>query len=185
MPHPSAEKAPVIIVDLQTNMFDGRVEPPLHEAGLLADRARKVIDWARRDGRKIAFVRHDGPKGDPLAPGEPGWPVWPALGQRDDEPTFSKTVRDSFSNPELGAWVESQGAPAVVILGAQTDFCIAGTVQGAISAGLKVTVVSDAHSTLDQPGEPADAIIQRYNAQFAEAGVELVTTANLTASQAA
>jgi nicotinamidase-related amidase len=185
MSSPSAEKAPVIVVDLQTNMFDGLVEPPLHEADLLSERARKVIDWARREGRAIAFVRHDGPEGDPLAPGEPGWPVWPRLGQRDDEPTFSKTVRDSFSNPELGAWIESQGAPEVVILGAQTDFCIAGTVQGAIAAGLKVTVVSDAHSTLDQPQESAAAIIRRYNARFAEAGVNLVTTEALTGSPAA
>lgn len=185
MSHPPAEKAPVIVVDLQTNMFDGLVEPPLHDADLLTERARQVIDWARRDGRKIAFVRHDGPEGDPLAPGEPGWPVWPALGQRDDEPTFSKTVRDSFSNPDLGKWVESQGAPEVVILGAQTDFCIAGTVQGAIASGLKVTVVSDAHSTLDQPDESAAAIIRRYNAQFAEAGVNLVTTETLTGSPAA
>lgn len=59
----SAEKAPVIVIDLQTNMFDGLVEPPLHEADLLTDRARKVIDWARREGRAIAFVRHDGPEG--------------------------------------------------------------------------------------------------------------------------
>ncbi|MDQ0134821.1 nicotinamidase-related amidase [Neorhizobium galegae] len=178
----SAEKAPVIIIDLQTNMFDGRIEPPLHEADLLTDRARKVIDWARRDGRAIAFVRHDGPKGDPLAPGEPGWPVWPALGQRDDEPTFAKSVRDAFSNPELGKWIESQGAPEVVILGAQTDFCIAGTVEGAMAAGLKVTVVSDAHSTLDQPQEKAAAIIRRYNAQFARAGANLVTSEALTGS---
>ncbi|MGK6314688.1 isochorismatase family protein [Neorhizobium sp. DT-125] len=172
--------APVIVVDLQTGMFDGIVEPPLHDADRLTERARKVIDWARRDGRKVAFIRHDGPAGDPLAPGEPGWPVWPALGQAADEPIFSKKVGDAFSNPELGKWVEEQGAPEVVLLGAQTDFCIAATVKGALSNGLKVTVVSDAHSTLDQPDEAAPAIINRYNAQFAEAGVNLVTTEALT-----
>src|SRR4051794_40201646 len=65
--------APLIVIDLQTNMFDGRVEPPIHDAPGIAERTRSLIDWARRSGRKIAFVRHDGPAGDPLAPGEPGW----------------------------------------------------------------------------------------------------------------
>lgn len=97
--------APLIVIDLQTNMFDGRVEPPIHDAPGIAERTCSLIDWARREGRKVAFVRHDGPAGDPLAPGEPGWPVWPELGQAKDEPTFSKTVRNAFSNAELGAWV--------------------------------------------------------------------------------
>ncbi|MCC2613527.1 isochorismatase family protein [Neorhizobium petrolearium] len=178
-----ANGAPVLVIDLQAGMFDGLVEPPVHDADRLTEHARKVIDWARREGRKIAFIRHDGPEGDPLAPGEPGWPVSPALGQAEDEPTFSKKVGDAFSNPELGKWIEAQDAPEVVLLGAQTDFCVAATVKGAMSNGLKVTVVSDAHSTLDQPDETAPAIINRYNAQFAEAGVNLVTTEALTGSQ--
>ena len=173
-------KAPLIVIDLQTNMFDGLVEPPIHDAPGIAARTRSLIDWARRSGRKVAFVRHDGPAGDPLAPGEPGWPVWPELGQAKDEPTFSKTVRNAFSNAELGAWVAGQGASEVVLAGAQTDFCIAGTVKGALAEGLAVTVVSDAHSTLDTPDETAAEIIARHNATFAEEGATLVTTQALT-----
>ncbi|MES0075703.1 isochorismatase family protein [Mesorhizobium sp. M0058] len=172
--------APLIVIDLQTNMFDGRVEPPIHDAPGIAERTCSLIDWARREGRKVAFVRHDGPAGDPLAPGEPGWPVWPELGQAKDEPTFSKTVRNAFSNAELGAWVAGQGVGEVVLAGAQTDFCIAGTVEGALAEGFGVTVVSDAHSTLDTEGETATEIVARYNADFTDAGVTLVTTKALT-----
>lgn len=175
-----ADAAPVIVIDLQTAMFDGVAEPPLFNADTLTQRTCDIIDWARRTGHPVAFIRHDGPEGDPLAPGQPGWPVWSALGQADDEQTFSKTVRDSFSNPQLGAWLADLDAPEVIILGAQTDYCIAGTVQGALAGGLKVTVVSDAHSTVDQPDDPAASIIDRYNAQFAEAGVNLVTAETLT-----
>jgi len=173
---PKFGSAPIVIIDLQTGMFDGVVDPPLHGSDRLVERVIAIIDRARRNGRKIAFIRHDGPPGDPLAPGEPGWAVWPALGQADDEPTFSKSVGDAFSNPDFRRWIEEQGAPEVILLGAQTDFCVAATVKGALSNDLKVTVISDAHSTLDQPDEPAAAIINRYNAQFAEAGVNLVTT---------
>ncbi|GLS39241.1 isochorismatase [Mesorhizobium tianshanense] len=168
--------APLIVIDLQTGMFDGVAEPPIHDADGIAARTRALIDWARRDGRKVAFVRHDGPAGDPLAPGEPGWPVWPALGQACDEPTFAKTVRDAFSNAALGEWVAGQGAGEVVLVGAQTDFCVAATVKGAFALGLGVTVVSDAHSTLDSANETAGQIIARHNAAFADAGVNLVRT---------
>ncbi|WP_136621925.1 MULTISPECIES: isochorismatase family protein [Mesorhizobium] len=171
-----ADNAPLIVIDLQTGMFDGVHEPPIHDAPGIVERTRAVIDWARRGERRAAFIRHDGPEGDPLAPGEPGWPVWPALGQAADEPTFAKSVRDAFSNPAFGDWVAGQGAGAVVILGAQTDYCVAATVKGAMARGFGVTVVSDAHSTLDNASERAEQIIARHNGEFTEAGVNLVTT---------
>jgi nicotinamidase-related amidase len=106
--------------------------------------------------------------------------VWPALGQSEDEPTFAKSVGDAFSNAALAQWVADQGADEVVLLGAQTDQCVAATVKGAMKAGLKVTVVSDAHSTWDFGGETAEEIIVRHNAAFAAAGVNLVTIQSLT-----
>src|SRR5580658_6614120 len=108
----------VIVIDLQTGMFDGVAEPPLHDADALTQRVRQVLAWARRTGRKVAFIRHDGAAGDSLAPGKPGWAVWAGLGQAADEPTFSKNVGDSFSNPALGDWVDVAGAKRVVLLGA-------------------------------------------------------------------
>ncbi|UDL89187.1 isochorismatase family protein [Mesorhizobium sp. PAMC28654] len=58
------------------------------------------------------------------------------------------------------------------------DFCVAATVKGAMARGLGVTVVEDAHSTLDSGGETAGEIIARHNAEFA-GGVTLVTTEEL------
>ena len=174
----TASNTPVIVVDLQTGMFDGIAEPPIHDAERVVDNTRAVIAWARRTGRKVAFVRHDGAPDDPLAPGKPGWPVWPALGQAEGEPTFSKSVGDSFSNPALGDWVAD--APQVVLLGACSDQCIAATVKGALARGLGVTVVGDAHSTWPYGGETAAQIIERHNREFDAAGAQVVTTAALT-----
>jgi nicotinamidase-related amidase len=176
---PSAN-APVLVIDLQTGMFDGVLEPPINDADRLVERALAVMAWARETGRKVAFVRHDGPVGDPLAPGQPGWPVWPALGQASDEPTFSKTVGDAFSQPALGAWVEAQGAREVILLGAQTEMCVASTVKGALERGLAVTVVGDAHGTWDFGGETANEKIDRHNREFEAAGAQVVATAELT-----
>jgi nicotinamidase-related amidase len=175
-----ADKAAILVIDLQTGMFDGVAEPPLHDADVLVERARAVVAWARRTRRKVAFVRHDGREGDSLAPGAPGWPIWPALGQAEHEPTFSKSVADAFSNVLLGQWLADHGAEEVVLLGAQTDECVAGTVRGAIEAGRAVTVVCDAHSTVSWGGETVPQIVERHNAAFAAAGALLVTTEALT-----
>lgn len=172
--------APVLVIDLQTGIFDGVFEPPISGAERLVDRVRRVTAWARQGGRKVAFVRHDGGEGDPLAPGKPGWPVWPALGQAEDEPTFSKSVGDSFSQPALCDWIEGLGADGVILMGAQTDQCVAATLKGALARGLKVTVVGDGHGTWDYNGETADEIINRHNRDFAEAGARVVTAAELT-----
>src|SRR5437764_14166032 len=90
------DAAPVIVIDLQTGMFDGVVEPPVHDSADLAARVRAILEWARRTRRKIAFIRHDGPKGDSLAPRAPGWPVWPAWGHAADDPTFANREADAF-----------------------------------------------------------------------------------------
>jgi nicotinamidase-related amidase len=179
MSNTSASAAPLIVIDLQTGMFDGVLEPPIASADRLLANARAVIAWAREHGRRVAFVRHDGPQGDSLAPGAPGWPVLAALGQAEDEPTFGKTVGDAFSNPELGAWVAD--ADEVILLGAQTEMCVADTVRGALARGLKVTVVADAHGTWPSGGQTADEIIARENSAFAEAGARIVDVAGLTA----
>ncbi|HEY1749631.1 MAG TPA: isochorismatase family protein [Caulobacteraceae bacterium] len=175
-----AANAAVLVIDLQTGMFNGVLEPVIHDAERLTERTRAVIAWARAGGRPLAFVRHAGPAGDPLAPGEPGWPVWPALGQAEGEPTFEKTVGDAFSDPSLGAWIDAHGAQEVILLGAQSEHCVAATTGGALARGLAVTVVGDAHSTWPWNGETAEEVIDRQNHAFAEAGAKVVTTAELT-----
>ena len=76
--------------------------------------------------------------------------------------------------------MDGEGARAVVLLGAQTDHCIAATVGGALARGLSVTVVGDAHSTVAFSDETVPEIIARHNTQFRDAGAAVVSTAELT-----
>lgn len=174
-------RAPLLVIDLQAEMFGEGAIPAMCEAEAIAGRVRALLGWARAEGRPIAFIRHDGPAGDSLAPGEAGWKVWPGLGQREDEPTFAKQVGDAFSNPDLVGWLAGQGAGEVLLLGAQTEHCVAATVRGALERGLAVTVVQDAHGTWDTASETAAGIVARHNAAFAAAGARLVATAALLA----
>ncbi|OEO30272.1 isochorismatase [Devosia insulae DS-56] len=177
MNQPSAQ-APVIVVDLQTGMFDGKVAPPLLDADGIVARVRTILEWARVTGRKVAFIRQNSPVGDQLEPGAPGWHIWPALGQAADERTFDKTVTNAFSNPDLLSWVRAASAGDVIVVGAATGHCVAATVRGAAALGLAVTVVADAHSTGDRDG--AAALIADHNRAFAAEGATVITTAELT-----
>lgn len=177
------QKAPaaVLVIDLQTGMFDGVGMPVIHGADALVANVRALTAWARRSGRPVAFIRHDGTPGESLAPGAAGWPVWPALGQADGEPTFQKSVGDSFSQPALVDWISGLGAEEVILLGAQTDECVAATVKGALERGLQVTVAADAHSTWGWGGETAEQKIERHNALFAAAGARVAPVAQIVA----
>jgi nicotinamidase-related amidase len=171
--------APVIVVDLQTGMFDGRVAPPLYDAEGFVARVQKILSWARETGHRVAFMQQNSPAPDQLSPGQPGFPIWPALGQAADEPTFAKTVENSFTSAELCDWVKDLATDEVIVIGAATNHCVKSTVAGAIEQGLKVTVVSDAHSTGGRPTAPRT--IAEHNEAFAAAGARLVTTDELTA----
>lgn len=172
---------PVIVIDLQTAMFDGRFVPPITGAETLVGNVRSILAWARGQGRKVAFIRHDSDEpGDPLTPGEPGWPVWPALGQAADEPTFPKSEGDAFTNPALEEWVRGQGAKGVILLGAQSEFCVSATTRGALAKGFEVTLVGDTHGTWPSDGKSAEGIVEACNRELAAAGAILISAAKLT-----
>lgn len=171
-------KAPIIVVDLQTGMFDGVVAPPLYDADGLVTRVRLILSWARRTGHPVAFIQQNSEPGDQLEPGQPGWFIWPALGKAPDEPVFGKSIENAFSNGALLDWVKGQGASDVIVIGAATNHCVASTVTGAMREGLSVTVVADAHSTGGSSSAPT--IIADHNAAFAAAGARLVSTDELT-----
>jgi nicotinamidase-related amidase len=177
MSTPPSSHAPLIVIDLQTGMFDGVVAPPLHDAEGLVRRVRSVLDWARRSGRGVAFIRQNSPPGDQLEPGAPGWRIWPAIGARPEEPVFDKTVENAFSNSALHPWITQRGADEVVVVGAATGHCVASTIAGALEAGLRVTLVADGHST--GGSDDAAAVIAEHNRRFAAAGVNLITAAEL------
>ena len=171
----------LIVIDLQTAMLDGAQFPPMFDHEALLARVAALLAAARRGGAPVAFVRHDGEAHEPLARGAPGWPIHPAIAPLEGEPIFEKTVGDAFAQTDLAGWLAAQGADEVVLIGAQTDFCVNATFGGAKERKLAVAVVSDAHSTWPSKGETAAQIIARYNTAFAEGGARLVTADVLVA----
>jgi nicotinamidase-related amidase len=172
----------VIVIDLQTAMLDGTAGfPPLHDHARIIDNTNRLADWARSRGEPVAYVRHDGKTGEALARSAPGWPIHPAVAPRDGEPIFEKTVGDAFAETNLAGWLRDQGTDEVILLGAQTDECVAATCRGALANGFAVTIAADAHSTWGWGGESAQQKIERHNALFESLGARVVSVDVLTA----
>jgi nicotinamidase-related amidase len=169
----------VIVIDLQTAMMDGVAFGPIHDHERIIANTNRLTAWARARGQPVAYVRHDGQAGEHIARGAAGWPIYPAVAPLDGEPIFEKTVGDAFAETNLADWLREQGAKEVILLGAQTDECVAATCRGALGNGFSVTIAADAHSTVDWNGETAAQIIDRHNRMFAELGARVETTAAL------
>ncbi|KAJ3356540.1 Cysteine hydrolase [Entophlyctis luteolus] len=180
--------AALIVVDLQTAMFQcrGADGAGIHADAALVANTRALLARARALRAPVAFIQHCEDEGEFSPVAAPvSWAVAPELGQIPDaEPSFTKTVGDAFSNPALLQWLTTEkNVDRVVLVGAQTDMCVYATTVGGIREGLKVTVVSDAHSTFHDGKRTAEEIINEYNLKYAEAGATVIATAALIAQE--
>ena len=80
----------------------------------------------------------------------------------EGERVIGKMASDSFHETPLLDELRRLGVTHLVVTGMQTEFCVDTTCRRAISLGLDVTLVSDAHTTIDAEF-PAELIIRYHN----------------------
>lgn len=81
-----------------------------------------------------------------------------------------QSYRDSFEGTNLESVLLEHQIGRLFVVGAQTDFCIRSTLRGALVRGYDVTLVSDAHTTEDQPtleAPPPEMVIAHTNLYWA------------------
>jgi nicotinamidase-related amidase len=148
----------LLVVDVQ----NGVVADTYNRDGVVANIAT-LVSRARADEVPVIWVQDCG--GD-RAEGSPQWEVVPELPKRPDEPVVNKRYGDSFEATSLESVLAGLGVGHLVVVGAQTDACIRGTLHGAFVRGYDVTLVTDAHTTTDNTeyGFPApEAVIAHTN----------------------
>ena len=133
------ERTAVLAIDLQAGVTPGCFD----EHGVLA-RAAALVERARASDVPVVWVHHD-----PVGGGTPEWGLAPPLQRAEGEPLVRKSYRDSFADTMLRATLDGLGTTRLVITGAQSDFCVRTTTQRAAAEGYDVTLVSDAHTTVD------------------------------------
>ena len=133
----------VVVIDAQAGFFTGHA--PADRAGLDAVVAR--IAWlvgvAATLGVPVTITEED--------PARNGHTEAAVLAQvREGTRVLDKRVFGLAGQPELLAAIEAVGRRTVVLVGAETDVCVAQSALGLLERGFRVAVVTDATFS---PGE--------------------------------
>jgi nicotinamidase-related amidase len=159
-------KNALLIIDVQQFMFSGADK--VFESTNILKSIQTLLHHARSNKWPVVFVQHNGGPGEPEETGSEGWQLHPGLQRQSSEPVIQKFAIDGFDNTELQAQLKNTGAEHFFIAGMQSDQCVVTNTRKASILGFDVTLVSDAHSTVDSRTEKAPDIIARINAEVAQ-----------------
>ncbi len=150
----------LLVIDVQVGLIEF-----LHayRGREVLEQINKLLDKARASKTSIIYIQHDGETGHPLEVGSKGWRIHPAINPQDAELIIRKRASDSFFETTLQRELETRGIKHLVISGCMTEYCVDTTARRAVSMGYDVTLVSDAHTTIDNKLLTAAQIIAHHN----------------------
>ncbi|MDD1136496.1 cysteine hydrolase [Pseudomonas sp. TNT2022 ID233] len=171
--------AALLIIDMQVGLFQGQEKP--HDGERILANIQHLIARARLRQVPILAVRHTGPQGSPIAAGSAFWQLLPELELDAANATlFEKSRPNAFHGTELARQLNAVKVEELYIVGMKTQFCIDSTCRAAADLGFKPLLVADAHTCMDTPALPAQAIIEHHNATLGAAFARLINTADVT-----
>ena len=160
-------KSALLIIDVQTALCSG--EYKAFNASRVINRINDVSSKARRAGVTVVVVQHES-EDAPFVFESAGWQLAEGLNVEANDLRVRKRATDSFHNTELQETLVRHSIDHLVVCGMQSEFCVDTTIRRALALGYPVTLVSDAHSTIDNGVLKAAQITEHHN----------VTLANIT-----
>lgn len=157
----SVGRTVLLVIDMQAGVMPGCFD----EHGVLSS-TDALVRRARSEGTPVVWVHHD-----PVGVGTPDWELAAPLARADHEPLVRKSYRDAFAGTDLRAVLDGYAATRLVVAGVQSDFCVRTTTQRAAVEGYDVTLVRDAHTTVDTTADgvriTGEQIVAHTNMYFA------------------
>ena len=165
--------AALLIIDMQVGLFHGPEKP--HDGERVLANIQHLTHQARLQHVPIYAVRHTGPAGSPIAAGSPFWQLLPELElDAEADHVFDKSRPNAFHGTDLAQQLKSRNVEDLYLVGMRTQFCVDATCRAAADLGFKPLLVADAHTCMDTPTLPAQAIIEHHNAILGAVFVQLV-----------
>ena len=121
---------------------------------------------ARDAGAPVVIIQHES-QGGVLDYGTDGWKLAEGLEVQPDDIHMRKKATDSFHNTDLHALLKARGVTKLAICGLQSEFCVDTTTRRALALGYPVTLISDAHSTMNNGVLTAAQISAHHNETLA------------------
>ncbi len=137
----------LLVLDTQENMFDDEFH--VYNGKQILEIINSLARKARSASAKVIYVRNNGNPGEPDEPGTPGWEIHAKVVPQKGDTVFDKSSPDAFEDTELRRNLKAHRARKLVIVGMQTEMCVAETCRKAVELGYEVTLVEDGHTTFD------------------------------------
>ncbi len=151
----------LLVIDVQVGIIEGF---RAYRGSEVVGQINKLLSKARAANVPIIFIQHDGEAGHPLEVGTEGWQIQPEIKPHEEDLIIRKRASDSFFETTLQRELEARGVKHLIVTGCMTEYCVDTTARRAISMGYDVTLVSDAHTTIDNKLLTAAQIIAHHNA---------------------
>ena len=147
----------LLVIDVQREYFDGAL-PVTFPVGHL-EHILRAMDAAAAAQVPTAVIRHHQP--DPDSPifriNSDAWQLHAEVEQRPRDVLIDKQLPGSFTNTQLGEWLQDVNADTVTIAGYMTQMCCDTTARQAFHRGYTVEFLRDATGTLDVENEAGSA----------------------------
>ena len=157
--YPDRNRTALMVIDVQVDVMEYAWK---REESI--SRIAELVRRARESKVDVIWVQHsdDGMQIDSEA-----WQLVPELKVLNSERIVHKLWRSSFEETELEEILEELKVGHLIITGAQSNLCVRHTIHAAIERGLDITLVSDAHTTLDDSWNgapiPAELLVAELN----------------------
>ena len=150
------EKSALLVIDVQ----NGVVEKAFEKEAVV-ERINLAIESARKAGVPIIWVQHSE---EEMPIGSEFWQIIPELVPQPQDARIDKIHGSSFKETDLAEILAIENVRHLYITGAQSENCVNATTIDALERGLKVSLISDAHTTDDE------TVVGKINEKFLESG---------------
>ncbi|HOZ12827.1 MAG: isochorismatase family protein [Thermotogae bacterium] len=166
------QQTALFVIDVQVGLFQKSTK--VYQEVAFLKNVNALIDRFHAEKRPIFFIRHanDGF----LIKGSPQWQIHPDIRSQDTDLFMEKTVGSALKEKAILAKVRELNIKTIVAAGMVSHGCVKAACQEAKKLGYTVYLAQDAHSHYNREGQ---ALIDRVNAELAEAGVILMSTEGL------
>jgi nicotinamidase-related amidase len=167
-----ADRAALVVIDLQRGLVEGFEEDWEDVLPVISD----LLERARRVSAPVVLVQHSGRgRGHPLNETASGWALHGAVDPQPGDLRVRKAWSDSFQGTDLNDLLRASSVTRVVLVGAQTEFCVDGTARRALSLGYDVDLVADGHTTSENDVLGRAQIVAHHNTTLGNLAVDGVT----------
>lgn len=162
----------LVVVDVQCGLIDGFEDDWREVLPVISELAQR----ARDAGVPVVLVQHCGSgSSHPLHRTQPGWALHPEVDRQPGDLGIDKRWSDAFRDTSLDALMREAGVGRVVLVGAQTEYCVDTTARRAASLGYNVILVADGQTTSENGLLTRDQIVSHHNQTLANLAVDGVT----------